>query len=45
MTESFNLWGLSLHGCAGVECDVAAVLMGALLVALAVFAVCARLLR
>ena len=45
MTESFNLWGLALYDCAAGGCDVAAIVMGAFLVALAVFVISVRFLR
>lgn len=45
MSESLNLWALPLQAWAAGGCDVAALLVGALLVALAIFAVSIRFLR
>ena len=45
MSDSVNLLGLPLHEWAAGGCEVAALLAGALVVALAVFAVSVRFLR
>jgi hypothetical protein len=45
MSDSVNLWGLPLHEWAAGGCEMAALLAGVLVLALAIFAVAVRLLR